>query len=493
MSQPLPEPNAKAYPAPTDAATPPAASVKWLSAVMPVVLIAACAELGISVLNNSALPIYFTKGLHIKTGVMGLILVWFFISESLFKSPLGVLADRIGRKPLMLGGAAITVFTPILLISTHYDPAEVTGVAVLVTFGFLRAMDGLGEAALWPSLYAYVGDVVQEKQRGAAMGLLNVVYMLGTAFAFLAGGFADDSFGPWLTKQETFGEAIHRVGHRIHQSGNHLTDRLHHHAHTVASAAPPVPVVPADHQPEYYFPSFYLASVLFAVAVIAAMAVRGKVHHQPGQAGPAGEESITSAQFLDALRTVPQFLGIAFVTFLGIGCILPIMKLFVLAQFHISETEFGVLVLPPALVIAAMAFPAGQLADKWGTTRSVRLGFSLCAAGLIAIPTLYFLGAGKYEFIAAATVMGVGFVIAFPAWLALLTVLGGEHQRGTIFAAVSTAQGLGALVGVLVGTKLYDSVGHIAPFVAASLLVSLGTLLALIFVRERALSRRNTS
>ena len=490
MSQPLPEPNLTAT---SEAAAPlsPVAPARWLAAVMPVVLIAACAELGISVLNNSALPIYFTKGLHIETGKMGLILVWFFISESLFKSPLGVLADRIGRKPLMLGGAAITVFTPILLISTHYDPAEVTGAAVLVTFGFLRAMDGLGEAALWPSLYAYVGDVVHEKKRGAAMGLLNVVYMLGTAFAFLAGGFADDSFGPWLTKQETFGAAIHRVGHRIHQSGNHLTDRLHHHAQAVASAAPVVPVVAPDHQPEYYFPSFYLASVLFAIAVIAALAVRGKVKHQPGQSGPAGEESITAAQFLDALRTVPQFLGIAFVTFLGIGCILPIMKLFVLARFHISETEFGVLVLPPALVIAAIAFPAGQLADKWGTTRSVRLGFSLCAVGLVAIPALHFLGGGKYEFIAAATVMGVGFVIAFPAWLALLTVLGGEHQRGTIFAAVSTAQGLGALVGVLVGTKLYDSVAPIAPFVAASLLVSLGTLLALVFVRESALSRQS--
>ena len=269
MSQPFPQPSAdpandkpgaEAYPAPVDPAAP-AASGKWLAAVMPVVLIAACAELGISVLNNSALPVYFTKGLHIPTGIMGLILVWFFISESLFKSPLGVLADRIGRKPLMLGGAAITVFTPILLISTHYDPTEVTSVAVLVTFGFLRALDGLGEAALWPSLYAYVGDVVQEKQRGAAMGLLNVVYMIGTAFAFLAGGFVDDSFGPWLTKQETFGSAMHRVGHRIHQSGSHLTERLHHHAHAVASAAPPVPVVPADHQPEYYFPSFYLASV----------------------------------------------------------------------------------------------------------------------------------------------------------------------------------------------------------------------------------------
>ena len=472
-------------------------SAGWLSAVLPVVAIAACTELGISVLRNSALPVYFTRGLHIRPPVMGALLIWFYIAESLFKSPLGILADRIGRKPLILGGAAITVFTPILLISIRYDPASVTSIAALVAFGFLGALDGLGQAAMWPSLYAYVGDVVQENKRGAAMGAMNVVYMLGIAFAFLAGGFADDSFGPWLTKQETFGDAIHRAGSTLHQSGRHLAEsgrhivsHLHHHAHLVATAAgPAVPVVPPNHQPEYYYPSFYLASVLFALAVIAAMALTGGRPAAPAEA-PAGSsgESLTRAEFLTALRTVPQFLGIAFVTFLGIGCILPIMKLFVLSEFHITETEFGLLVLGPALFIAAIALPAGQLADRWGKARSVRLGFVLCAAGLIAICGLYFLHTGKFEFLAAATVLGVGFMIAFPAWLALLTVLGGEHQRGTIFAAVSTAQGVGAGVGLAIGTETYSLIGHIAPFVAAAALVSVGTVLVLIFVREGRLA-----
>ena len=470
----------------------------WLAAVMPVVAIAACTELGISVLRNSALPVYFTRGLHIRPPVMALLLIWFYIAESLFKAPLGVLADRIGRKPLILGGAAITVFTPILLISLHYDPASVTSIAALVAFGFLGAMDGLGQAAMWPSLYAYVGDVVEEKRRGSAMGAMNVVYMLGTAFAFLAGGFADDTFGPWLTKQETFGDAIHRAGHTIHQSGRHLADsgrhivsHLHHHARVVGAAGPAVPVVPVvppNHQPEYYYPSFYLASVLFALAVIAAMALKGGRPAAPAEADAKGSvEAISRAEFLLVLRTVPQFLGIAFVTFLGIGCILPIMKLFVLAEFHVTETEFGLLVLGPALFIAAIALPAGQLADRWGKARSVRLGFTLCALGLIAICGLYFLHTGKFEFLAAATVLGVGFMIAFPAWLALLTVLGGEHQRGTIFAAVSTAQGVGAGVGLAVGAEAYSVIGHIAPFVAAAIFVTIGTILVLIFVRDSRL------
>lgn len=479
----------------------------WLAAVMPVILIAACAELGISVLNNSALPIYFTSGLGLGTRLLGFLMIPFFISEVLFKSPLGILADRLGRKPLMLGGALVTVFTPILLISMHYDPLSATAVATLIGFGFLRALDGLGQAAMWPSLYAYVGDVVAEKKRGAAMGVLNLVYMVGLAFSFLAGGFVDDFFGPLLTHDRgvTFRGQMNKA---IHQAGHGLKQRLHHPPHSAAlehhglahpaatlphgsAAIAPVHILPT-HQPEYYQPSFYLASVLFAIAVIAALALRSRVPARANAAAPdveaGAEESITLAGFVAALRTVPQFLGIAFVMFAGIGCISLLVKKFALDEFHITETAFGVLVLGPALLIGLFAVPAGYLADKWGKTRCVRLGFLLAALGLTGIPLLYFSQVGQAGFMASAGVMGAGSVLAFPAWLALLTSLSDERQRGTIFAAVSTAQGVGILVGALLGTHLYDH-SHIAPFIAAAALVCLATLLSLIFVREGALRR----
>ena len=47
-----------------------------------------------------------------------------------------------------------------------------------------------------------------------------------------------------------------------------------------ASHAPPVP--PPNYQPGYYYPSFILASVLFGIAVIAALGVRGKVRQEEG-------------------------------------------------------------------------------------------------------------------------------------------------------------------------------------------------------------------
>ena len=467
----------------------------WLMAILPVVLIAACAELGISVLNNSALPIYFTQGLKISTSVLGFLMVPFFISEVLFKSPLGVLGDKFGRKPLMLGGALISVFTPLILITTKYDPLAATAVITLIVFGLLRALDGIGQAALWPALYAYVGDVVTEKKRGAAMGVLNVVYMLGLALSFLIGGFVDDNFGPLFTHKASFGQQMHQLGLRLHTRAHAVGHGLHEtlqHSHPVLHplhlptlpAASLEPLIKPAFQPEYYHPSFILASVLFGIAAIAALSVRGRVRSWKNQSADTGhEEAITWEGFIAALRTVPQFLGLAFVTFLGIGCISLLVKKFALDEYGLTESAFGVLVLGPMVGIALIAVPAGHLADTWGKTQCVRLGFVLCAIGIWGIPILHHFGAGIGGFMVSAGIMGAGFVLAFPAWLALLTELGGEKQRGTVFSAVSTAQGVGALFGVVLGTQLYARAGHIAPFIAASVLVSIGTLLALIFVR----------
>lgn len=474
MSQSYPEPNSvkPADPAPKRAG--------WVAAILPVILIAACSELGISVLSNSALPIYFTTGLKIPTSVYTLLMLPFFISEVLFKSPLGVLADRIGRRPLMLGGALVTVFTPLILISVHYDPAAATAIITLLVFGILRAMDGAGQAAIWPSLYAYVGDVVAEKSRGAAMGLLNVVYMAGLSLSLLIGGLVDSAFGPVFAHETTLGGQLHKIGTQV---GSHL--HRGHAAHVVAGP-PPVPIT---HHPGYYYPSFILASLLFALATLAALAVRDR--RRAGAAAPVAEEasgeSVSWSGFMDAIRTVPQFLGLAVVTFLGIGCIMPLVKKFALDEYGMTETAFGIHALGPAFVIALISVPVGHLADRWGKTQSVRAGFALCALGLWGIPILHHFHVGILGFIGAVTVLGVGFVAAFPAWLALLADLGGEERRGTVFAAVSTAQGIGALGGVAVSGVLYDKLGHIAPFVAASILVSLGTLLAFVFVRPQAI------
>lgn len=383
----------------------------------------------------------------------------------------------------MLSGALVTIFTPILLIHLHYHRAAPYVAFVLVAFGALRLLDGLGQAALWPALYAYIGDVVAEQKRGAAMSLLNAVYMVALAISFLIGGFVDDTFGPLLTHDAgvtlrgQMTGAADRVKHGI-------ASRLHHHPHPLGIVPPTssaaLPVNPV-YQPPHYWPSFYLTSVLFAVAaIVILLALRGK-GGAPGRDAQRANERMTWPRFLAALRTVPQFLLITFVTFFGMGCIALLVKIFAIDEFGLTEQAIGTMFLGPALVIAAIAIPAGHLADKWGKTRIVRVGFLLAALGMWGIPLMHGLHVphSKEEtgFIISASVMGVGFVTAFPAWLALLTSLGGERQRGTIFGAVATSQGAGAGLGTLVGSVLYGHVSHIAPFIVSAGLISTGAFL----------------
>jgi MFS family permease len=457
----------------------------WIKPVIPVAVIALCAEMGTSVLNNSTLPVYFKNGLKIGTDVIALLMIPFFISEVLFKSPLGVLADKIGRKPLMLFGCLMTVVTPMILKSIIYQPGTSTALAALFGFGFLRLLDGLGGAALWPSLFAYVGDEVPEEKRSTAMGLLNLMYMLGLALSFYIAGKLDDNFDPVLTGQTSLRGQIHRIGHRVHE----MVQNLGHHHHPGGPGVKHDLLNMAMSNPAHYRPSMYLVTLLFALAsLVCAFGLRnrrnGTHHHDEA-------ETVTWQSFVSALHRIPEFLLLAFVTFFGIGSIAGLVKIFAVDEFHMTEQRIGLLMLVTALIIASLAYPLGRLGDTWGKSRSVRLGFILCGVGLWGIPLLHSMrGVHAVAFVVSAAIMGIGFVIAFPAWNALLTSLSDESHRATVFGAVSTAQGIGVLLGYLTGGWLYKHVSHIAPFTASATLVTTGAILALLFVRDRRLQHR---
>lgn len=457
----------------------------WIKPVIPVAVIALCAEMGTSVLNNSTLPLYFTHGLGIGTDTLAYIIIPFYIAEVVFKVPLGVLADKFGRKPVMLFGCLMTIFTPLMLMSIHINPTAAVALTTLVAFGFLRLLDGLGGAALWPPLFAYVGDEVPEKKRGAAMGLLNLMYIIGIAFSFYIGGKLDDDFDPFLTGKSTLGGQIKLIGHRMHDMVRDWSHGRHAAPHGSTQDVLNVAMSHRDH----YYPSMYFAIFLFGLASIAcliglrnkrSLSTSGSHAHEEG-------EGVTWESFKTAMHKIPQFLGLAFVTFFGIGCIANLIKIFAVDEFHMTEQHFGLLMLRTAPVIGALAYPLGHMSDKWGKPLSVRLGFALCAIGLWGIPILHWMHkTNEIAFVLSAAVMGLGFVIAFPAWNALLTSLCDKSHRATVFSSVSTCQGVGVLVGIITGGNLYKHV-HIAPFVASASLVTAGALLALLFVRDSKL------
>ncbi|GBC92992.1 Methyl viologen resistance protein SmvA [bacterium HR15] len=314
-----------------------------------------------------------------------------------------------------------------------------------VWFLLLRGLDGLGAAMLWPAAYAAIGDTVSPERRSWAMSFLNMTYMSGIALGPLAGGLAND-----LTGKKTA--------------------------------------------------SFYLVSVLFATAVLIIWRYYPRDgHSQPSHADPQHSEFSVRA-FLGAVRLVPGHLLLAFVVFFGTGLVMLLVKLYAMDEFRISETMFGLGLVFPALLIGALSVPIGHWSDRLGHVPSVRLGLAGGALVMWAIvlpakphPLLVLLAAG---------VGALSFVLALAAWMAELSEVYPE-RRGVILGAAGTAQGIGSILGALLGGVLYEhanlTIGnwhipsHRVPFIGCALMLTLGVLLSFLVLKPSRTARQRPS
>ncbi len=89
----------------------------------------------------------------------------------------GSLADRFGRKPLMVASLAIEAVT---MIGFAFADS-------LLHFAVLTIINGVGASLFWPAASAQVSDVVPEEQRGEVFALLHTAVNVGAAMGPLIG------------------------------------------------------------------------------------------------------------------------------------------------------------------------------------------------------------------------------------------------------------------------------------------------------------------
>ena len=412
-------------------------------ALMSLAAAALLAELAYAILNLSALPVYSKYVLHSEQ-VFGLMLSTFLLAEAIGRPIFGALGDRIGRKPLVIAGPAITAVTAILTITTH-------GPYTIPILFVLRAIDGFGSGALWPSVFAAVGDTVPEENRTTAMSVFNVTYMSGLALGFLLGGVVNEAFGT-------------------------------------------------------YAASFYLVSVLLVMAVAVMFFTLPKklgaghkaqpMHGEPLEV-PTLEEptAFKLSTLLRSFKEVPELVVVALVTFLGMGMLMGIIKLYALDHLGLTEVQFGLAVAPIAAAMGIFAVPLGRVGDKYGKCRAVCWGI-LGAAVAMWVLALFrsIILAG-----AAGIVIGLAFTVAFPAWMALASSATSESRRGEVLGAVGMAQGLAAIVGASVGTLIYGSdllsfprlgvVNYNVPFWLSAVLLSVAAVMSFTWMGRKYCER----
>ena len=114
---------------------------------------------------------------------LGLALAAYAIPIMLVSIPTGRLADRIGRRPLLLGGLALTGVGSLLIAFT-----DSLGVLLLG-----RAVQGFGSTASWVAALALVSDLARPGRKGEAIGFALAANSFGAIAGPALGGIAGGS------------------------------------------------------------------------------------------------------------------------------------------------------------------------------------------------------------------------------------------------------------------------------------------------------------
>ncbi len=386
--------------------------------VLRVAFIIGLGELGFATVIP-LLPLYLTEQLGASVTVVGLVVAAFALMETVGKTVWGSVADRVGRRPMIIAGLLVSSLAPLIMAVLR----------VPLLFVPLRVVDGAGSSALFPAASAIVADQSPLERRATAMGALNMFFLIGLALGPALGLFVSEFTNSYVAG--------------------------------------------------FYLASLLLAGA----GVIAAVMLRGvgDVRQAPLENSAVGYPLIARnprlSEMVESLRFSPLLsvmLMVAFVQAFGLGLLAPIFVIYVKHTVGLPEQWIGSLFLVFVLSVALASVPGGRLADRWGKARAVSVGMVLGSLGMWVLAL-----SPRLEVVAVAgLLLGTSVVLSVPAWHALVSALAPSGRIGLAMGAAQTAEGLGIVLGSLLSGVLYV-VDQRAPFVASAALLSAGTLVLL--------------
>ncbi len=369
------------------------------------------------------LPVFARRLGEFGSGVeaLGLMTMSFALAQLVAAPFMGSLADRYGRRPL------------ILLSLAAFAAANIGFLLVSSTTGFIiiRVLEGALTAGLFPAVMGVVADVVPENEHARWVGIVMGSYGAGLIFGPVVGGILYDGWG---------------------------------------FAAP-------------FITSAIMAIIAFVAAVVMVsetrtpeMRWREELRNRCATASApvSGESFWTSLPrplYIFGTLLILDFIGVFVFAFVE-----PQMIFYFYDELGWTTIQFGVVVGAYGLAMVFGQVVLGQSSDRFGRKPLIILGILLATslyAGLVLVTRFPLM-------LLVAAVAGLGSALISPALSSYYLDITEEQYRGRILGVKESSASLGGVLGPLLLVGVSAMMTPQGIFITAGAVMLTGAVVAII-------------
>jgi len=279
-------------------------------------------------LYSVSLPIYLKRAGYDELFI-GFVLTLTGLVAVLLVVPFGLLADRFGRKRMMMIGAVANVASGAILAAPIVAPTLSGHSALFLGFAVVA---GFAEAAFFSTWGALLADSAPAARRTAVFGLSFFFSQLAGGAGNVLGSFADYTFTASLANLETA-----------------------------------------------YGMAFGITAVIAALALFFLRAAR--VHEELAAEGAPAFRLPKKSRGI-----IGKFLASNLIIGFGAGIVIPLFTLWFFLRFGLAETFTGPLLGVSAVVNAFAFLVAPAIADRYGFVRTIVSVSGVATVLLVLIP-----------------------------------------------------------------------------------------------------------
>ena len=364
-------------------------------------LIAICITTAIVMMGQGiispVLPL-FTQEFGVNMTMIGVTVAVFSLGRIFFNVPAGVVAEKFGRRIVLVGGLLIiTVASMLMALSSSY-----------VELNIWRFFTGVGSAIYLTGALTVMADISASDNRARYMSYQQGALLFGAGFGPALGGIAAEMWG--------------------------------------------------FHSAFYALAGISLIGLIWAYVQIPETARAKAARVTPPAATPPAPKprEVGTLRSMIALVTNLNFMLVSFYFFMvvftrngGRGSIMPLLGD---AQVGLGPAEIGVAFTTMAFVNFGTVIPAGWLADRYGRKALMLPGGIITALGLV----MFLFSTNFPLFLLASVVLGIGVGAVGPSPAAFVADAAPDGGRGLAIGLFRTFGDIGGMVGPILLGWLVD-------------------------------------